>query len=192
MSGNAANPPEGANPENNHVVNGPIINTNWFRNNNQNPLFNMRDRLFHTLFFQAAVAYARTFPRPVRRFIEFVILMKAVCAFFVLVYIHIAFSKTPTTCLKHVQDSWPRDGVLRIEVVRTYGKEYTLDMSYAKEERLRQQEKVEDIGTVLTMLARDNFVSIEPSTVEGVSKETEPLNDTDYNSKCLISNNIYS
>lgn len=36
----------------------------------------MRDRLFHALFIKAALAYARTFPRPVRRFIEFIVLLK--------------------------------------------------------------------------------------------------------------------
>ncbi|CAH0551315.1 unnamed protein product [Brassicogethes aeneus] len=180
MSTNGQNPVEGPIPENNHVVTGRVVNTNWFRNNNnQNPLFNVRDRLFHTLFFRAAVAYARTFPRPVRRFIEFVILIKAVSAFFVLVYIHVAFSKTPTTCLKHVQDTWPRDGILRVEIVRNPGKDYNIDKSYAKEEKLKQ-EKVEDISMMLTLLARESFINIEPSTVEGNGKETEPLNDTNY------------
>lgn len=44
-------------------------------NNNQNPLINVRDRLFHAIFIKAALAYARTFPRPVRRFLEFVVLL---------------------------------------------------------------------------------------------------------------------
>jgi hypothetical protein len=30
------------------------------------------------LFFKAALAYARTFPRPVRRFLEFVALLKVI------------------------------------------------------------------------------------------------------------------
>lgn len=38
--------PDGVNPENNHIGGGPFFNTNRFRNNNnQNPLFNVRDRL---------------------------------------------------------------------------------------------------------------------------------------------------
>lgn len=47
-------------------------------NNNPNPLFNMRDRLFHALFIKTALIYARTFPRPVRRFIEFLVLIKVI------------------------------------------------------------------------------------------------------------------
>lgn len=44
-------------------------------NNNQNPLINVRDRLFHAIFIKAALAYARTFPRPMRRFLEFIVLL---------------------------------------------------------------------------------------------------------------------
>ena len=45
-------------------------------NNNPNPLLNVRDRLFHALFFKIAITYARAFPPSVRRFFEFAILMK--------------------------------------------------------------------------------------------------------------------
>ncbi|XP_071445373.1 membralin [Hetaerina americana] len=105
-------PPGGDNMNNNRGRN----NNN---NNNQNPLINVRDRLFHALFFKAAVAYARTFPRPVRRFLEFVVLLKAIMAFFVLAYIHVAFSRTPIDCLESVRDDWPRDGILRVEILRS-------------------------------------------------------------------------
>lgn len=59
---------------------GPVLNNNNMNiarnNNNQNPLINVRDRLFHALFIKVALVYARTFPRPVRRFIEFIVLLK--------------------------------------------------------------------------------------------------------------------
>lgn len=58
------------------VENNPTNNNRNRNNNNANPLINVRDRLFHALFFKAALAYARTFPRPVRRFIEFAFLLK--------------------------------------------------------------------------------------------------------------------
>lgn len=174
MSGNAPAAPEGANPENNHLG-GPLINPNRIRNNNNlNPLFNVRDRLFHTLFYRAALAYARTFPKPLRRFLEFLILIKAIAAFFVLVYIHTAFSKTPSTCLQHVKDTWPRDGILRVEIVRNAGQDYNIEHSYAKEEKLKQQVKVDDFVHMIGLLAREGF-NIEPSAVEDSTKETEPL-----------------
>lgn len=148
-------------------VGGPLLNTNRLRNNNnQNPLFNVRDRLFHTLFFRAALAYARAFPTPVRRFLEFVILVKAIAAFFVLIYIHVAFSKTPTTCLERVKDTWPRDGILRVEIIKNPSLDYDIQQSYAKEEKLKQ-EKAEDLtNSVLGLIVRDGFINIEPSAVD--------------------------
>lgn len=177
MSGNETQGPEGPNLENVHGGAGPFFNQNRFRNrnNNQNPLINVRDRLFHTLFYRAALAYARTFPRPFRRIIEFIILIKAIAAFFVLVYIHIVFSKTPSTCLLHVKDTWPRDGILRVEIVKNLPQDYNIKHSYAKEEKLKQQGKADDFGHIIGILARDGFINIEPSAVEDNIKETEPL-----------------
>ncbi|XP_014208464.1 membralin isoform X2 [Copidosoma floridanum] len=157
--------------DNNHnlaAAIGPVINNNMNRprnNNNQNPLFSVRDRLFHALFIKSALLYAKTFPRPVRRMIEFFVLLKAIMAFFVLVYIHVVFSRTPANCLEHVRDDWPRDGILRVEILRNAGEDYSVEKSYAKEEKLRQ-EKVDDLSGVLGILAGDGFINIEPSAVE--------------------------
>lgn len=77
--GNAGNGPlpVGDNNIGGGAGNNNTNNNNRTRNNNnQNPLINVRDRLFHALFFKAALAYARTFPRPVRRFLEFIVLLK--------------------------------------------------------------------------------------------------------------------
>jgi hypothetical protein len=49
---------------------------NTGRRGPQNPLVNVRDRLFHALFYRIALAYARAFPKPIRRVIEFAILIK--------------------------------------------------------------------------------------------------------------------
>lgn len=48
-----------------------------------------------------------------RRLLEFIFLIKAIFAFFILVYIHVTFSRTPATCLDHIKNDWPRDGILR-------------------------------------------------------------------------------
>ncbi|XP_068517826.1 membralin isoform X1 [Anas acuta] len=85
---------------------------------NQNPLINVRDRLFHALFFKMAVTYARLFPPAFRRVFEFFVLLKALFVLFILAYIHIAFSRSPINCLEHVRDKWPRDGILRVEIQR--------------------------------------------------------------------------
>lgn len=80
---------------------------------------------------------------------------QALGSLFVLIYIHVAFSRTPTNCLEHIRQDWPRDGILRVEIVRGgVSDDYTVEKSYAKEERLRQ-ERVEDISSVLGLLTRD-------------------------------------
>lgn len=107
-----------------------------------------------------------------RRLLEFILLIKALGAFCVLVYIHIVFSRTPTTCLEHVKDTWPRDGILRVEIVRNAGADYNIEKSYAREERLRA-ERAEDISSVLGLLARDGFVNIEPSAVDEAAKAVD-------------------
>ena len=51
----------------------------------------------------------------------------------ILVYIHVVFARTPINCLSHVKDSWPRDGILRVEIVHNASENYTLLNSYEKE-----------------------------------------------------------
>ncbi|XP_075981070.1 membralin [Anticarsia gemmatalis] len=174
------NLPPGVNADNNLLPGGPIINANMNRNrnNNQNPLFNVRERLFHALFFKFALAYAHTFPRPVRRFFEFLVLLKALVAFFVLAYIHIAFSRSPTTCLNHVKDSWPRDGILRVEILRNPAHDYTIEQSYAKERKLKKDK--DDLNSMLGMLASEGFINIESSTSEDIDDDDYIRDGTDY------------
>ncbi|XP_063626623.1 membralin [Cydia splendana] len=179
------NLPPGVNPENNLLPGGPILNAtmNRNRNNNQNPLFNVRERLFHALFFKFAVAYARTFPRPVRRFFEFLVLLKAIVAFFVLAYIHIAFSRTPTTCLNHVKDSWPRDGILRVEILRNPAHDYSIEQSYAKESKLKKDK--DDIPT-LGILHTEGFINIESSTNNEINRDEFLADGTDFGNLTAI------
>ncbi|XP_012347835.1 membralin-like isoform X2 [Apis florea] len=158
-------------------------------NNNQNPLVNVRDRLFHAIFIKAALTYARTFPRPVRRFIEFIVLLKAIAAFFVLAYIHIVFSRAPTNCLEHIRDDWPRDGILRVEILKNGGEDYSIEKSYAKEEKLRQ-EKVDDLTSALGILTRDGFINIEPSAVDEERDTTNALNEENHDSLTLSEKEI--
>lgn len=57
------------------------IAADFVNNNNTNravpnPLLNVRDRLFHALFYKVAVSYARAIPKPLRRIIEFAVFLK--------------------------------------------------------------------------------------------------------------------
>lgn len=101
-------------------------------------LFQMRDRLFLALFFRVSLIYARTCPKNIRRALEFLLLMQSIILLFILGYIHIVYTRSPTTCLTEYKDSWPKNGVLRVEI--TYNNEgYDLMKSYGKEERMRQR-----------------------------------------------------
>ena len=51
-----------------------------------------------------------------------------------LIYLHVVFNQKPVTCLSHLHDTWPRDGVLRVELFfQTPPEDYDLEQSYAKE-----------------------------------------------------------
>lgn len=80
MSENQPNNNNNVPPNNNNNNMGP----NRIRNPNinQNPLINVRDRLFHALFFKMAVTYARLFPPSFRRVFEFFVLLKVLLAVF--------------------------------------------------------------------------------------------------------------
>ena len=53
-------------------------NNNGARREN-NPFFHFQNRLFHALFYRVTLTYARAFPRPIRRVLEFALLMKVIC-----------------------------------------------------------------------------------------------------------------
>lgn len=51
-----------------------------------------------------------------------------------LIYLHVVFNQKPVTCLSHLHDSWPRQGVLRVELFfQTPPEDYNLEQSYGKE-----------------------------------------------------------
>jgi len=128
--------------ENNNNNNVNVNNNNVGQD--RDPLVNMRDRLFHTLFFRLSLAYARSCPRQIRRMMEFAMLVKASLCFLLLVYIHVVYTRHPVQCLEHVSDTWPRDGILRVEIVRSPPVEYTIEHSYTREKQLAKRHKVID------------------------------------------------
>lgn len=92
-------------------------------------------------------------------------LLKAIIAFFILVYIHISYSQTPATCLEHLKtEGWPRDGILRVEILRPG-------------EKVPMRDGAEDMSEELTMprsTHKSGIISIDPSTT---LPEEEQLND---------------
>ncbi|XP_041646704.1 membralin isoform X2 [Cheilinus undulatus] len=143
MSDNAPNNNNNVPLNNNNNNTGPnrIRNPNM----NQNPLINVRDRLFHALFFKMAVTYARLFPPSFRRVFEFFVLLKALFVLFILAYIHIAFSRSPINCLEAVRERWPRDGILRVEIQRNSSRA-SVFMQYYDSSGLQEELEAEEGG----------------------------------------------
>ena len=129
-------------------------------NGPRDPLINVRDRLFHTLFFKISLAYARSCPRPVRRVIEMMILLKAIIFFLSLIYIHVAYARHPVQCLESIKDTWPRDGILRVEIMKNPPEHYTVEQSYEKERDLQiLQRQNEDLFlTMFNAFSNDGLV----------------------------------
>ncbi|KAG1667836.1 Membralin [Nymphon striatum] len=82
--------------------------------------------LLYLMFRHGSILYVNTFPEPVRRMFEFILLIKAFMALFSLVYIHTVVLNAGAHCLDHVQDDWPRDGILRVEIHPNYYQEKTI------------------------------------------------------------------
>ncbi|UJR23834.1 hypothetical protein I4U23_026810 [Adineta vaga] len=92
------------------------------------------ERLFQALFYRIAVVYARTIPKHIRRLGETAILVMAITCMSLLIYLHVVLNQKPVTCLSHLHDNWPRQGVLRVELFfETPPNDYNLQQSYAKE-----------------------------------------------------------
>ncbi|XP_021378907.1 membralin-like isoform X2 [Mizuhopecten yessoensis] len=178
-------------------------NNNQGRGGPQNPLVNVRDRLFHALFYRIALTYARTFPKPVRRILEFAVLLKALCVLAILAYIHIVFARTPINCLSSIQKTWPRHGILRVEIVQNASENYSLINSYEKEysdfsvhvfnDHAQEEQETED-GETAETVTEDIYPSnghyTNSSIIEGgnetiveiidtgeVNKESVPMED---------------
>uniref|UniRef100_T1PKR6 Tumor-associated protein n=1 Tax=Musca domestica TaxID=7370 RepID=T1PKR6_MUSDO len=126
---------------------------------------NMRNRLFHAIYFKVALIYAQMFPKPFQRALEYFFLAKALLFFSALVYIHMSFIKNPATCLEHVQD-WPRDGVLRVEVIPNLDKRMELyEESQVYERNMRK-------------LYSDYFYGIGPKTKNQLYHHKYTTNET--------------
>lgn len=92
---------------------------------------------------------------------------------FILIYIHAVFARGPINCLQHIQKDWPRDGILRVEIIRNAMENYSLNDSYQKEYHGRQyaemlgisddnEETTEEIVPPDALLSDDNIHSKLP------------------------------
>ena len=61
-----------------------------------------------------------------------VLFLQAFVVLGILFYMHVVFARTPVNCLSHVAESWPRHGILRVEIVRNASENYSIINSYEK------------------------------------------------------------
>ena len=73
-------------------------------------------------------------------------LLQAFVVLGILFYMHIVFARTPVNCLSHVADSWPRHGILRVEIVRNASENYSIINSYEKVNILCEEGVGERVG----------------------------------------------
>eukprot|EP00095_Tigriopus_kingsejongensis_P000505 maker-scaffold367_size194084-snap-gene-0.45 protein:Tk00505 transcript:maker-scaffold367_size194084-snap-gene-0.45-mRNA-1 annotation:"low quality protein: membralin" len=168
-------PPTGANPAPPHprpADPGPALMGD--------PLINVRDRLFHSLFHRFTLAYARGCPKPIRRIIETIVLLKAIVCFLALVYIHVSFSRTPTKCLDDLKDTWPRDGILRVEIYRDMPPGYNLEQSYERERRMhmRNQHQQDELSMILAAFTSEGILDDFFGNREAEEEDTEEMRGT--------------
>ena len=124
----------------------PRLNQNPTHSHQQQTIVHVRDRLFHALFYRLAIMYARKFPKMFRRIIEFFVLLLALSSFGLLSYLHVVFNRNPINCLGPIQDKWPRDGILRVEIVHNVSSFYI--MSYNKPPSSNTQNEYYDSSSV--------------------------------------------
>ncbi|RWS29661.1 membralin-like protein [Leptotrombidium deliense] len=118
-----------------------------FNNNNNGPpnqLLTVRERIFRLIFLKVAILYAFTLSPRVRRVIEWSLFFMAISSLFTLGYLHLTFIRTPMNCLENVNKDWPREGILRVEIVEggddsAYGT--SDDVKYLKSEQTDEDEE---------------------------------------------------
>uniref|UniRef100_A0A4D5RMA5 Putative cytochrome p450 9e2-like isoform x2 n=1 Tax=Ixodes scapularis TaxID=6945 RepID=A0A4D5RMA5_IXOSC len=145
------------------------------------PMNSVRDRLFHALFVRVALAYATAVPPWVRTLLEYVTLVKALVSFFVLAYIHAAFIRTPISCLDHMSQQWPQDGILRVEILRDSSSSqepYTLEQSYLKEQRLLRMGQAPTLPEVPPdkPVKQESEMDKTATTTEPAARKPDPAN----------------
>lgn len=129
----------------NHLLPPTDVAENFFNlnqhNNPQHTIVHVRDRLFHALFYRLAIMYARKFPKTFRRLIEFFLLLLAIASFGLLSYLHVVFNRNPINCLTSIQDTWPREGILRVEIVHNASSLYIMSHDSITEKNYRHPDQ---------------------------------------------------
>uniref|UniRef100_A0A0K0EM90 Membralin n=1 Tax=Strongyloides stercoralis TaxID=6248 RepID=A0A0K0EM90_STRER len=78
----------------------------------------MRERLFTSMLNKLSSLYLTTVSKRNRKFIELSILYLFISGCLFLGYLHYILHNIPGPCLQEIGNEWPKDGILRIEVIK--------------------------------------------------------------------------
>ena len=92
--------------------------------------------------------------------------LQALIVLLVLAYIHIVFARAPINCLTHIQDTWPRHGILRVEIIRNASSNYTIINSYEKEYR---DYEIDDVFARINDTEEDSGSETNDTPASGMS-----------------------
>ena len=107
-------------------------------------------------------------------------------------YIHVVFAHDPVNCLAHVQNDWPRAGILRVEIVRNAPSNYSISDSYEKEYRDesvflegKDVEFFDDSSQQMPASGDSNSTDLNPSSMDtaGSLQHVQELPDVEVQSQ---------
>lgn len=100
--------------------------------------------------------------------------------------------QSPTNCLEHVKDEWPRDGILRVEILKEkLNGKYTLEKSYLREKKIKEMEYIDLSYFFLNSGIEDDedykFLMENQDTIEVGQNSSEAVSYTDSKSLFNVS-----
>ncbi|VDD95266.1 unnamed protein product [Enterobius vermicularis] len=169
----------------------------------------VRDRIFQAMLVRMAVCYNQYVPKFIRRLIEFftllivstlhsslptavlvmLLLLKfcylALVLLCLMLYVHFSFGRRDADCLSSLTDVWPRDGVLRVEVINN------LDKYNAFQERLAETSRLERTQSNLTFFSLKEVLMKGPVALPKELRKmgrTASKEDPDHWSNLILTN----
>ncbi|CAF0706416.1 unnamed protein product [Brachionus calyciflorus] len=161
-------------------------------------IVHVRDRLFHALFYRIAILYARKFSKAFRRILEFFLLLLAIGSFALLSYLHVIFNRNPINCLASIQDNWPKDGILRVEIVHNASKLYILSTDEPNYETYSLKDSYEKEYSNSMLDVFSSYLTTNENDVDSrtsIKHKNKSLifeNRYQNNSACFLFNPFYS
>ena len=104
-----------------------------------------------------------------------------------LVYIHLVYTRHPVQCLEHISTTWPRDGILRVEIVRSPPENYNIEHSYQKEKKLAlRHREMDHLGTLFSSILTGDSGYSEPMEPQETESSGDKIEGSSENSEGVI------